>query len=116
VPVLHIVALQAGGSRFSSVLILYGLLIVVFYLLLIRPQQRQQRARREMLSKLKRGDRVVTLGGLHATIHDVDEDHLTLELAPNLRVKADRGAVSYVRSRKTEAGASPVNEGGPSRP
>lgn len=94
--------LQAS-TRFPSVIIFYVLLLVVFYLLLIRPQQVQQRKRRDMLGKLKKGDRVVTMGGLHATVHDIDDEMLTLELAPNFRVKADRAAVSYVRTRKTEA-------------
>ncbi len=94
--------LQATGSRFPSVILFYVVLLGVFYLLLIRPQQTQQRRRREMISKLKKGDRVVTVGGLHATIHDLEDDTLTLELSPNLRVKADRSAVSYVRSRKKE--------------
>jgi len=110
------VPILQAGSRFPSVIIFYVLLLVVFYMLLIRPQQKQQRGRREMLSKLKKGDRIVTMGGLHATIHDVDEDMLTLEIAPNLRVKADRGAVSYVRTRKQEATPSPVSESGPPRP
>jgi len=110
------VPILQAGQRFPSIIVFYVLLLVVFYLLLIRPQQVQQRRRREMLGKLKKGDRVVTMGGLHATIHDVDEEMLTLELAPNLRVKADRGAVSYVRTRKTETAATPVSEGGPPKP
>jgi preprotein translocase subunit YajC len=111
-----VILLQAG-TRFPSVIVFYVLLLVVFYLLLIRPQQTQQRKRRDMLAKIKKGDRIVTMGGLHATVHDVDDDQLTLELAPNLRVKADRGAVSYVRTRKSETpAASPVSESGPPRP
>lgn len=94
--------LQATGTRFPSIIVFYVILLAVFYLLMIRPQQVQQRKRREMLGKLKKGDRVVTVGGLHATIHDLENDSLTLELAPNLRVKADRSAISYVRSRKKE--------------
>lgn len=109
------ILLQAG-TRFPSVIVFYVLLLVVFYLLLIRPQQVQQRRRREMLGKLRKGDRVVTVGGLHATVHDIDNDQLTLELAPNVRVKADRAGVSYVRTRKSEPAASPVSEGGPPRP
>ncbi len=98
------VPILQATTRFPSVIIFYVLLLVVFYLLLIRPQQVQQRKRRDMLGKLKRGDRVVTAGGLHATIHDLDDDNtITLEIAPSLRVKADRSAVSYVRTRKTEA-------------
>ena len=55
-----------------------------------------------MLEVLKRGDRVVTVGGIHATIADIKDDVLSLYLAPNLRVKADRSAVSYVRSKGEE--------------
>ncbi len=100
------VILQAAPQGLPIILI-YVLVIGVVYFLMFRPQQVQARRRREMLSKLKKGDRVVTLGGLHATIQDVDGDHLTLELAPNLRVKADRTGVNYVRGRKDkESGQS----------
>lgn len=93
--------LQAANQRFPVSTILFMVaLYVVIYLLFFRPQQAQQRKRREMLGKLKKGDRVVTIGGLHAVVLDVDGDHLNLELAPNLRVKADRGAVSYLRNKK----------------
>lgn len=77
----------------------------VFYLFILRPQQTQRRRRSEMLGKLKKGDRIVTVGGLHATVLDVDGETLSLELAPNLRVKADRSAVSYLRNRKPESTA-----------
>lgn len=114
--VLFVPILQQG-TRLPSYVFFYVILLAVFYFILIRPQQVQQRKRRAMLGKLKKGDRIVTAGGLHAMIHDVDEETLTLELAPNFRVKADRSAVSYVRGRKTEpAAASPVSESGPPRP
>src|SRR2546430_16901556 len=77
-------------------------LYVVICLLFFRPQQAQQRKRREMLGKLKKGDRVVTIGGLHAVVVDVDGEGLSLELAPNLRVKADPGAVSYPRNKEQQ--------------
>lgn len=87
-----------------QILLFYALILVVFYMLLIRPQRTQQRKRREMLEAIRRGDRVVTVGGLHATVADIKDDLLTLDLAPNVRVKADRGAVSYIRA-KAEAKA-----------
>ncbi len=71
----------------------------VWYFLLIRPQRAQARKRQDMLGALKRGDRVVTVGGIHATVADLKEDVLVLDLAPNMRVKADRGSVSYVRAK-----------------
>lgn len=95
------VVLQVG-DRGYGVIILYVALFVAFYLFLFRPQHTQQRRRREMLGKLKKGDRIVTVGGLHAILLDIDGDTLTVELAPNIRVKADRSAVSYLRNRKRE--------------
>jgi preprotein translocase subunit YajC len=71
----------------------------VWYFLLIRPQRSQAKKRQEMLNTLKRGDRVVTMGGIHATVADLKEDVLVLDLAPNIRVKADRGSISYVRAK-----------------
>lgn len=90
------------GQPQYTVLLLWVLIFVIFYVLMIRPQRIQQRKRREMLSSIKRGDRVVTLGGIHATVADIKDDVLTLDLAPNVRVKADRGSVSYLRSRGEE--------------
>jgi preprotein translocase subunit YajC len=72
---------------------------VLMYLLFWRPQMVQMRRRREMLAALRPGDRVVTIGGLHATILEVKDDVLVLELAPNVRVRADRTAVQAVRGR-----------------
>lgn len=85
-----------------AVIILWVLIFVVFYIIMIRPQRAQKRKRDGMLGALKRGDRVVTVGGIHATVADIKDDVLSLDLAPNLRVKADRGAVSYVRSKGEE--------------
>ncbi len=90
------------GQPQYTVLLLWVLIFVIFYVLMIRPQRMQQRKRREMLSSIKRGDRVVTLGGIHATVADIKDDVLTLDLAPNVRVKADRGSVSYLRSKGEE--------------
>src|SRR2546427_5581405 len=75
-------------------------LYAVVYLLFFRPQQNQQRKRREMLGKLKKGDRIVTIGGVPAVILDDDGEVLSLELAPNLRVKAAPAAVGYLRNKK----------------
>ena len=72
---------------------------VVWYFLLMRPQRSQAKKRQGMLDALKRGDRVVTIGGIHATVADLKEDILVLDLAPNIRVKADRGSISYVRAK-----------------
>jgi preprotein translocase subunit YajC len=92
------------GQQQYVVIIMWALIIVVFYVLLLRPQRQQQRKRQQMLDALKRGDRVVLVDGIHATIAEIKEDVLTLDLAPNVRVKADRGAVSGVRARAEAKG------------
>lgn len=80
----------------AAPLILWVAIFVVFYLLLIRPQQIQQKRYREMLSKLKKGDRVLTRGGLYGVIVEIKDNQLTLELAQNVRVRAERSAVQSV--------------------
>jgi preprotein translocase subunit YajC len=94
--------MPAGPSQQYVVVLLWVLIFVVFYVLMIRPQRAQARKKREMLDALKRGDRVVLIDGIHATIADIKDDILSLDLAPNVRVKADKGAVSYLRSSKGE--------------
>jgi len=96
------------GSQNISVLVLYIVVFIgIFYFMMLRPQQIQAKRRREMLSKIKKGDRVV-VSGFHATVADVNADELTVELAPNMpRIKADRSAVNYVRGKKDrDAGSS----------
>ena len=64
------------------------LIFVVFYFLLIRPQQRKVKQHKEMLSNLKRGDKIVTSGGIIGTINKVaDNRELTLEVAENVEIK-----------------------------
>ena len=98
----------AGGGGAVMQLLPLVLIFVVFYFLLIRPQQKKAKDHRELLKNLKRGDRVLTGGGLHATIAKLDDDTtVTLELAPNLRVRAARHTIADVLTkpepRKPEA-------------
>jgi preprotein translocase subunit YajC len=74
------------------------LIFVVFYFLLIRPQQRKMKEHRQMLTELKRGDRVVTAGGIVAEIKKVSEgsDEIEAEIAPNVRVTVVRGTITSV--------------------
>jgi preprotein translocase subunit YajC len=72
---------------------------VFFYIVFIRPQQAQQKRHREMLARLKKGDRVVTRGGLYGVILDVKDNDVTLEFAQNVRIRAERGAVQSVVKR-----------------
>jgi preprotein translocase subunit YajC len=69
-------------------------MFVIFYFLLIRPQQKKTKEHREMVGNLKKGDRIVTAGGLHGRVTGVSESTLTVEIAEKVRVKINRASVS----------------------
>jgi preprotein translocase subunit YajC len=92
-------AAQGGGvggpGAFMSLAPLV-LIFVVFYFLLIRPQQKKAREHRDMLAQLKRNDEVMTTGGLFGKIISLNENELTLEVAPNVRIRVSRGHVQQL--------------------
>lgn len=73
-------------------------MFAIFYFLLIRPQQKKQKERNAMLDALKKGDKIVTLGGLHGTIVELDEESFVLKVAENTKLKFERSAASYVKT------------------
>jgi preprotein translocase subunit YajC len=79
------------------------IMFVIFYFLLIRPQQKRQKQRNAMLAALKKGDKVVTIGGMHGTIQDLSDDTVTLRIAHNVHVTFDRGAINNVVSASEPA-------------
>ena len=89
------------------------LIFLVFWILLIRPQQKKMKLHREMIKNLKRGDKIVTSGGLIGNITKVNENkELTLEIADGIRVQIASGMISELLS-PTESNinnTSPVNE------
>lgn len=72
-------------------------MFAIFYFLLIRPQQKRQKERNAMLESLKKGDKIVTLGGLHGTIIEIDEESIILKVAENVKLKLERSAASYIK-------------------
>jgi preprotein translocase subunit YajC len=82
------------------------LIFVVFYFLLIRPQQKKQKDHRTMLDALRRGDRVVTGGGILATVSRVvGPEEVELDIAPNVRVRVLRSTISNILSKPEPAAA-----------
>ena len=76
-----------------------ALIFVVFYFLLIRPQQKARRQHMETIAALKRGDVIVTAGGLIGKVKAVADDEVRVELSPNVEVRVVRGTISEVRSK-----------------
>jgi preprotein translocase subunit YajC len=84
-----------GAGGFAS-LIPIILMFVIFYFLLIRPQQKKAKEHRQMISHLKKGDRIITSGGLHGRVTAVSDTTMTVEIADKVRVKIARGNVAQV--------------------
>ena len=82
---------QGGGFGAFIPLIL---MFAIFYFLLIRPQQKKAKLHKEMISTLKKGDRIVSSGGLHGVITGLSDETVTVEIAPKVRVKISRGSVA----------------------
>ncbi|MCZ8514613.1 preprotein translocase subunit YajC [Paenibacillus filicis] len=90
-------AAAAAPAGIESYLVTYGplvLMFVVLYFLLIRPQQRRQKTRNMMLGNLKKGDKVVTIGGLHGTILELNDDTVILRVNDVTKLTFDRSAVN----------------------
>jgi preprotein translocase subunit YajC len=83
-----------GGGMFSLVFI--GLMFLIFYFLLIRPQQQRQKKHQQLLANLKKGDRIVTTGGLFAQILNVKDDRVVATIADGVKVEIAKQCVSGV--------------------
>ncbi len=80
------------------------LIFVVFYFLLIRPQQKKAKQHQEMLGKLKKNDEVMTSGGIYGRVISLADNVVTLEVAPNVRIRVNRPQISTViTNEKTPA-------------
>ena len=95
-------AAEGGAAGFASFIPLV-LMFVIFYFLLIRPQQKRSKEHRTLIANLKKGDRIITSGGLHGRVTGMDETTLTVEIADKVRVKLNRANVAGVI-----AGGSPA--------
>jgi preprotein translocase subunit YajC len=88
------------------------LIFVVFYFLLIRPQQQKAKLQQSFLSSLKKGDVVITSGGLHGTIKGLTDKVVTLEIAENIRVKVSRQNVLSPASALSDKKGDGCKSGG----
>jgi len=92
----------AGPASFVTTLIPFALIIAVFYFLIIRPQNKKQKETQKMLSALKKGDRIVTIGGLHGTIQSVKESTVIIRADDNVKLEFNRSAISGIQAAAKE--------------
>lgn len=104
-PFLTLIGCAAQGSGGSSLLpgmIPFILIFVLFYFLILRPQQKQSRELKEMKSNLKRGDNILTSGGIYGKVVNVNEDVLSVEIAKGINIKMTRSGVSAIVNPEDE--------------
>jgi preprotein translocase subunit YajC len=93
---------QGGAAGFTGFIPII-LMFVIFYFLLIRPQQKKSKDHRQMVSNLKKGDRIITSGGIHGRITGMDDATLTVEIADKVRVKVARGNVAALVGQASQS-------------
>lgn len=87
---------DGGGGSLISTLIMFGAIFAIFYFIIIRPQQKRSKERDKLLSNIEKGDKIITSGGVHATIVGIEEKTVLIEIAPNVKIKVERSAIGSV--------------------
>ncbi len=97
--------LGAGGSGSAGGLASFiplVLMFVIFYFLLIRPQQKKTKEHRDMVAGVKKGDRIITSGGIHGQVTAVEDTTLTVEISDKVRVKLNRANIAGLVQAQTQ--------------
>jgi preprotein translocase subunit YajC len=103
IEIFFAMGLPAGGGKgdflgSATAFLPIILIFVIFYFLLIRPQQKRQKEHQRMINELKRGDNVITAGGIHGSVVGVAENTATIEIAPNVKIKVTRSSIAAVNN------------------
>ena len=99
-----------GGSSTWPMLVVMPLIILVFYFLVMRPQNKKQKEAKKMLEGLRKGDRIVTIGGLRGTVVSVKDDAVVLKVDDNTKLEYSKSAVATVLKREEESTPEPAKE------
>ena len=102
-------AAAGSGSMLMSVLP-FGLIILIFYFFIIRPQNKKQKETEKMLSALKKGDKVVTVGGIHGVISSTKEKTVIVKVDDNAKIEFSRNAIATVVVEKAEKDAKAAKD------
>lgn len=84
---------KQGGGGFTM-LIFLGLMILIFYFFMIRPQQKKQKQIQQFRENIKKGDNIITIGGIHGKVVDVKENTFVIEVADNVKMTIEKAAVA----------------------
>ena len=85
------------GEQMAQMLPMFIMIVVIFYFVIYRPQKQQRQKQQDMISQLKKGDKVVTSGGLWGTVTNVGKETVTLQVAENAKIKVVREHIVRLR-------------------
>lgn len=91
---------QPQGGGWVSQLLLFGGIAVVFYFFMIRPQQKKQKDQKNFINEIKKGDSIVTIGGIHGKVYAQDDETVTLEVDKSTKMTFEKSAISLDASKK----------------
>lgn len=95
------ILLQAGGQGFDPMtIVLWGGIFVVFYFFMIRPQQKKQKDQKKFMTEIKKGDNIVTVGGIHGKVFSVEESTVVVEVDKSTKLMIEKSSVSLEASKK----------------
>ncbi len=95
-------AASATGSMLSTV-VMFGAVFLIFYFMIIRPQNKKQKAMQKMIGAVKKGDRVVTIGGIHGTVHSVKDKTVVIKVDDSSRIEFSKSALASVDAQGDSA-------------
>lgn len=102
-------AASSQGSMFTT-LITFGVIILIFYFLIIRPQKKRDKEAKDMLASMKKGDKIVTIGGIRGTVAVVKESTVIVKVDDNARIEFSKNAISQILDKKPETASSSKKE------
>jgi len=93
---------EGGGEGDSSGLYMIGFLVLIFalfYFVMIRPQRKKQKEHQQMTEELKRGDRIITIGGIYGQIESISEDNIVIKVESGMTIRMTRNSIAGVRPK-----------------
>ena len=96
---MNTLLLQAGGGG-ASQFIMLGAMIVIFYMFFIRPQQKKQKNQKNFINELRKGDHVVTMGGIHGKVTEVTDATITLDVDRGTKLTIEKSSISLDASKR----------------
>jgi preprotein translocase subunit YajC len=87
---------QGGFEQLLSTIVPFLLIILVFYFLILRPQQKRQKEKIKLLESVKKGDRIITTGGMHGLVEGIEDKSVLVKIDDNVKVKIEKSAISVI--------------------